>query len=96
MGCLAASSTAFLSPDCRYVHINQRRTEIRGIPVDGHLGRTVKECVPASRRLSARYLEVAAGRVPNRARCCEPLSLIICQELFLSGDPGYKGFFSLA
>jgi hypothetical protein len=52
--------------------------------------------VPASRRLSARYLEVTAGKVPNRARCCEPLSLIICQELFLSGDPGYKGFFSLA
>ena len=38
---------AFLSPDCRYLHINQRLTEICGIPVDGHLGRTVRECVPA-------------------------------------------------
>jgi PAS domain S-box-containing protein len=38
---------AFLSPDCRYVHINQRLTEICGISIDGHLGRTVRECVPA-------------------------------------------------
>jgi len=38
---------AFLSPDCRYVHINQRLTEICGISVDDHLGRTVRECVPA-------------------------------------------------
>jgi PAS domain S-box-containing protein len=38
---------AFLSPDCRYLHINQRLTEICGISVDGHLGRTVRECVPA-------------------------------------------------
>src|SRR3954453_21757872 len=38
---------AFLSPDCRYVHINQRLTEICGISVAGHLGRTVRECVPA-------------------------------------------------
>ncbi|WP_346656037.1 PAS domain-containing protein [Bradyrhizobium sp. dw_78] len=37
---------AFLSPDCRYVHINQRLTEICGIPIEGHLGRTVRECVP--------------------------------------------------
>jgi PAS domain S-box-containing protein len=38
---------AFLSPDCRYLHINQRLTEICGISVEGHLGRTVRECVPA-------------------------------------------------
>jgi PAS domain S-box-containing protein len=38
---------AFLSPDCRYVHINQRLTEICGISIEGHLGRTVRECVPA-------------------------------------------------
>src|ERR1700749_2641077 len=37
---------AFLSPDCRYLHINQRLTEICGISVEGHLGRTVRECVP--------------------------------------------------
>jgi PAS domain S-box-containing protein len=38
---------AFLSPDCRYVQINQRLTEICGISVEDHLGRSVRECVPA-------------------------------------------------
>src|SRR5882672_6725952 len=38
---------AFLSPDCRYLQINQRLTEICGISVDDHLGRSVRECVPA-------------------------------------------------
>jgi PAS domain S-box-containing protein len=38
---------AFLSPDCHYLQINHRLTEICGIPVEGHLGRSVRECVPA-------------------------------------------------
>jgi signal transduction histidine kinase len=38
---------AFLSPDCRYLQINQRLTEICGISVEGHLWRTVRDCVPA-------------------------------------------------
>jgi PAS domain S-box-containing protein len=38
---------AFLSPDCRYIHINQHLTEICGISIEGHLGRTVRDCVPA-------------------------------------------------
>jgi PAS domain S-box-containing protein len=38
---------AFLSPDCRYLQINQRLTEICGIPIEGHIGRTVRDCVPA-------------------------------------------------
>jgi PAS domain S-box-containing protein len=38
---------AFLSPDCRYLRINQRLTEICGISVEDHLGRYVKDCVPA-------------------------------------------------
>jgi PAS domain S-box-containing protein len=38
---------AFLSPDCRYLQINQRLTEICGIPVADHIGRTVRETVPA-------------------------------------------------
>ena len=37
---------AFLSPDCRYVHINQRLTEICGIPVADHIGRSVRDTVP--------------------------------------------------
>ena len=38
---------AFLSPDCRYLHINRHLTEICGISVEGHLGRSVRDCVPA-------------------------------------------------
>src|SRR5271163_2368885 len=37
---------AFLSTDCRYVLINQRMTEICGISVADHLGRSVRETVP--------------------------------------------------
>src|ERR1700758_2410172 len=38
---------ACLSPDCRYLQINQHLTEICGISVEDHLGRTVRDCVPA-------------------------------------------------
>ena len=38
---------AFLSLDCRYLQINQRLTEICGISVEDHLGRSVRDCVPA-------------------------------------------------
>ena len=38
---------AFLSPDCRYLQINQRLTEICGISVEDHIGRSVRDCVPA-------------------------------------------------
>lgn len=37
---------AYLSCDCRYLQINQRMTEICGISVAAHLGRTVRECLP--------------------------------------------------
>lgn len=37
---------AVLSPDCRYLQINQRLTDICGISVEDHLGRTVREMVP--------------------------------------------------
>jgi PAS domain S-box-containing protein len=38
---------ACLSPDCRSLEINQRLTEICGISVEDHLGRSVRDCVPA-------------------------------------------------
>jgi PAS domain S-box-containing protein len=38
---------AFLSPDCRYLQINQRLTEICGLSVQAHIGRSVRDCVPA-------------------------------------------------
>ena len=37
---------AFLSTDCRYVQVNQRLTEICGISVADHIGRSVRETVP--------------------------------------------------
>src|SRR5260370_2645796 len=37
---------ACLSPDCRYLQISQRLTEICGISVEDHLGRSVRDCVP--------------------------------------------------
>jgi PAS domain S-box-containing protein len=38
---------ACLSLDCRYLQINQRLTEICGLSVEDHLGRLVRDCVPA-------------------------------------------------
>jgi PAS domain-containing protein len=38
---------ACLSPDCRYLQVNQRLTEMCGISVEDHLGRSVRDCVPA-------------------------------------------------
>ncbi len=37
---------AFLTLDCRYLQINQRLTEICGISVADHIGRSVRETVP--------------------------------------------------
>src|ERR1044072_7665340 len=38
---------SFLSPGCRYLHINQHLTEICAISVAGHIGRSVRDTVPA-------------------------------------------------
>ena len=37
---------AFLSPDCHYVQINRRLTEICGLSIADHIGRSVRETVP--------------------------------------------------
>jgi PAS domain S-box-containing protein len=37
---------AFLSPDCRYLMINQHLTEICGLSIAEHIGRSVRETVP--------------------------------------------------
>ena len=36
-----------LDTELRYIRINQRLAEINGVPVEAHLGRTVREIVPA-------------------------------------------------
>jgi PAS domain S-box-containing protein len=52
---------AFLSPDCRYLQINQRLTEICGISVEDHLGRSVRDCVPGL----AEAVEGIVGSIMN-------------------------------
>jgi PAS domain S-box-containing protein len=37
---------AFLTPDCRYQQINRHLTEICGIPIADHIGRSVRDTVP--------------------------------------------------
>src|ERR1700685_4817012 len=37
---------AFLSTDCHYILINQHLTEICGISIADHIGRSVRETVP--------------------------------------------------
>jgi PAS domain S-box-containing protein len=48
---------AFLSPDCRYQQINRHLTEICGISVADHIGRSVRDTVPQ-----------VAGQVENIVR----------------------------
>ena len=56
---------AFLSPDCRYLQINQRLTDICGISVEDHLGRTVREMVPKlADQVEALVKAVVAGGKP--------------------------------
>jgi PAS domain S-box-containing protein len=58
---------AFLSPDCRYLQINQRLTEICGISVEDHLGRSVRDCVPA-------LAEAVEGIVDSIMKTGEPVT----------------------
>ena len=65
---------AFLSPDCRYLQINQRLTEICGISVEDHLGRTVRECVPALANSVEAIVRTMMdnSRTGHRHRSCRP------------------------
>src|SRR5215475_9939643 len=60
---------AFLSPDCRYVQINQRLTEICGISVADHIGRSVRETVP-------QVAEQVEALVASIVRTGEPITNI--------------------
>jgi PAS domain S-box-containing protein len=44
-----------LDKDCRFVRINQRMAEISGLPVEAHIGRTLREILPD---LSERLMEI--------------------------------------
>src|SRR5882757_3964979 len=58
---------AFLSLDCRYLQINQRLTDICGISVEDHLGRYVRDCVPA-------LVDAVEGIVASIMRTGDPVT----------------------
>jgi PAS domain S-box-containing protein len=58
---------AFLSPDCRYILINQHLTEICGISIADHIGRSVRETVP---QLATQVEQI----VETILRCGEPIT----------------------
>jgi len=58
---------AFLTLDCRYLQINQRLTEICGISVADHIGRSVRETVP-------QVAEQVETLVQTIARTGEPIT----------------------
>jgi PAS domain S-box-containing protein len=49
---------AFLTPDCRYVLINEHLTEICGLSTEAHIGRSVRETVP---RVAEQVEEIVAA-----------------------------------
>ncbi len=58
---------AFLSPDLRYISINQQLAEMNGLPADKHLGRTVFEMIPAAYPQLEPYLRRALAGTPVNA-----------------------------
>jgi PAS domain-containing protein len=69
---------ARLSPDCRYLQINQRLTETCGISVEDHLGRSVRDCVPALEGATGLGLHIVHSMVVDRLE----------GRLSLTGEPG--------
>ena len=75
---------AFLSPDCRYLQINRHLTEICGISVADHIGRSVRDTVPqvadqvenivrddfADRRVHHRNRDQRPATRPAKCRSC--------------------------
>ncbi|WP_348268070.1 EAL domain-containing protein [Edaphobacter paludis] len=58
---------AFLSPDLRYISINQQLAEMNGAPIHDHLGRLVSEMIPAVYPQLEPYLRRALAGVPVNA-----------------------------
>src|SRR5258705_4963141 len=68
---------AFLSPDCRYLRINRRMTEVCGISVEDHIGRSVRETVPQVADQVEKIVEIILSKCEaitnievNRQRTC--------------------------
>jgi PAS domain-containing protein len=55
---------AFLSVDCRYLMINEHLTEICGLSIADHIGRSVRETVPqVADQVSAVYAPMQCNRL---------------------------------
>jgi signal transduction histidine kinase len=72
---------AFVDRDLRYVRVNEALAQINGVPVEGHLGRTVAEVLgPAAGLVTPLFEEVFRTGIPVMER-----------ELLVPADPGGEG-----
>ncbi len=56
---------ALMDHDLRFVRINERLAEINGVPVSGHIGRTLREVIPdIAQQVEERYRAVLASGEP--------------------------------
>ena len=80
----AAVGLCYLDVNLRYVHINKWLAELNGIPVEKHLGRTIREVVP----------DVAAGVEAQLRQVIETNTPIIegMVEAMTSARPGVRTF----
>jgi PAS domain S-box-containing protein len=86
----------FLDCDLRYISINKRLSEMNGMPIASHLGRTVQEVIPGSFPLLEPYLlralkgeaiaDVAINRQSNKPGGADWICLLSYQPAFDEDD----------
>jgi EAL domain-containing protein (putative c-di-GMP-specific phosphodiesterase class I) len=75
---------AFLGPDLRYISINQQLAEMHDVPVQTHLGRLVREIVPALYLQTKPHLQRAlAGESVTAVEITQPATESRPEETFL-------------
>ena len=75
---------AFLSPDLRYISINQQLAEMNGAPVQKHLGRLVSEIIPAAfPQLEPHMRRALAGESVTAVEITQPATENRPDETFL-------------
>ncbi len=81
----AAVGLCYLDTDLRYLYINKWLAQLNGLPVEKHLGRTVREVIP----------EVAAGIEPQLRQVMETNTPIIegVVEAETPAQPGVRRTF---
>jgi PAS domain S-box-containing protein len=75
---------AFLSPDLRYISINQQLAEMNAAPVHEHLGKLVSEIIPAAYpQLEPHLRRALAGQPVTAVEIAAPVNPIGQDEAFL-------------